>query len=298
MTAFFGEIVALGTAFCWTITSISFEWAGKKVGSLPLNLIRLVLALIFISIFSYFRTGLFFASNASMETWSWLALSGIIGLLIGDLLLFQAFVLIGARVSMLIMALTPPIAAFFGWLILNEHMSPSNLIGMAVTILGIAMVILAKEKNQKTVKMRYPLKGILMAFGGAVGQGLGLVVSKLGMKDYDPFLYTQIRIIAGLLGYVALFFVLGKWKSVFVALSHKKAMMGISAGAVFGPFLGVSLSLLAVQHTTTGIVSTIMSIVPVLIIIPAIIVFKEKITLKEVAGAVIAFGGVVMFFVF
>ncbi|SMO37525.1 Uncharacterized membrane protein [Saccharicrinis carchari] len=298
MTAYFGEMVALATAFCWTITSISFEWAGKKVGSLPLNLIRLVLAFLFISIFSYFRLGLFFASDAPPETWGWLALSGIIGLFIGDLLLFQAFVLIGARVSMLIMALTPPIAAFFGWLILNEQMTPSQLIGMTVTIMGIAMVILAKEKNQKTVQIRYPVKGILMAFGGAVGQGLGLVVSKLGMKDYDPFLATQIRIIAGAAAYIALFFVFSKWKPVFTALHNKKAMIGISTGSFFGPFLGVSFSLLAVQHTTTGIVSTIMSIVPVLIIIPSIIVFKEKVSLKEVAGAVIAFGGVVMFFVF
>ncbi|MGQ1783915.1 MULTISPECIES: DMT family transporter [unclassified Saccharicrinis] len=293
-----GELVSLATAICWTITSLAFESAGKKVGSLPVNLIRLVIAFFLIGIFSFVRSGLFVASDASLNAWGWLAISGIIGFVIGDLLLFQAFVVVGARVSMLIMALTPPIAAFFGWIILNEQMSVSGLIGMTVTIIGIALVIMAKETNSRAVKIRYPVKGILLAFGGAVGQGLGLVFSKLGMKDYDPFLSTQIRILAGIIGFAILFFALGKWKSVFSAVTNKRAMASISIGAVFGPFLGVSLSLLAIQHTTTGIASTIMAIVPVLIIAPAVIVFKEKITPKEIAGAVVAFAGVVMFFIF
>ena len=298
MDSIYGELAALATALCWTITSIAFESAGKRVGSLPVNLIRLVFAFFIIGVFSYFRKGLFLASDATLEAWGWLALSGLIGFVIGDLLLFQAFVVIGARVSMLIMALTPPIAAFFGWLIIDEHMSLTNLIGMTVTIIGISTVILAKENNQGKVKIRYPIKGILLAFGGAVGQGLGLVFSKLGMKDYDPFLSTQIRILAGIIGFSILFFALGKWKTILVAFEDKKGMLGISVGAVFGPFLGVSLSLLAIQHTTTGIASTIMAIVPVLIIAPAILIFKEKITAKEIIGAIIAFAGVVMFFVF
>ncbi|WP_066627145.1 DMT family transporter [Labilibacter marinus] len=298
MSSLIGELTALATAFCWTITSIAFESAGKKVGSLPVNLIRLVFAFFIIGVFSYFRKGLFIASDASSEAWMWLSISGIIGFVIGDLLLFQAFVVIGARVSMLIMALTPPIAAFFGWLILDETMSTTNLIGMTVTIIGIAMVILGKEDKQSKVKIKYPLKGVLLAFGGAVGQGLGLVFSKLGMKDYDPFLSTQIRILAGIIGFSILFFVLGRWKSVFTTFYNKKAMTGISIGSIFGPFLGVSLSLLAIQYTTTGIASTIMAIVPVLIIVPSIVIFKEKISYKEILGAVVAFLGVVMFFVF
>ncbi len=293
-----GESAALVTAICWTITALAFESAGKKVGSLPVNVIRLFFAFFIIGIFSYFRNGLFFASDASLEAWVWLPISGIIGFVIGDLLLFQAFVIIGARVSMLIMALTPPIAAFFGWLILNEKMSAINFLGMAITIVGISIVILAKESGQKIIKMKYPVKGVLLALGGAIGQGLGLVFSKLGMKDYDPFLSTQIRILAGIIGFSILFTVLGKWKNLFAAFKDKTAMFGISIGSFFGPFLGVSLSLLAIQHTTTGIASTIMAIVPVLILIPSIFIYKEKITLKEISGAVVAFLGVVMFFIF
>ncbi len=293
-----GESAALATAICWTITALAFESAGKRVGSLPVNVIRLFFAFFILGIFSYFNKGLFYASDASMEAWIWLSISGLIGFVVGDLLLFQAFVIVGARVSMLIMALTPPIAAFFGWLILNEQMSAINFIGMAITIIGIATVILAKGSDNGIIKMKYPLKGVLLAFGGAVGQGLGLVFSKLGMKDYDPFLSTQIRILAGIIGFTILFFILKKWSNLFAAFRNKKAMVGISIGSIFGPFLGVSLSLIAIQHTTTGIASTIMAIVPVLIIIPSVFIFKEKISFKEISGAIIAFTGVVLFFVF
>ncbi|WP_282038585.1 DMT family transporter [Saccharicrinis aurantiacus] len=293
-----GESAALATAVCWTITAIAFELAGKKVGSLPVNLIRLVIAFFIIGIFSYFRKGMFVATDASNELWLWLSISGIIGFVIGDLLLFQAFVVIGARLSMLIMALSPPMSALLGYFILNENLSFVNMLGMAVTIAGIAIVVLNKETKSDQVEVSYPIKGILLAIGGAFGQALGLVLSKYGMKDYDPFLSTQIRIIAAIVGFAVLFSVLGIWPKVFSALRNKPAMLSISIGSVFGPFLGVSLSLLAIQYTTTGIAATIMSIVPILIIVPSIVIFKEKVKAKEIIGAVIAVCGVILFFAF
>jgi len=81
-------------------------------------------------------------------------------------------------------------------------------------------------------------------------------------------------------------------------LKNKSAMGRIGIGAFFGPFLGVSFSLLAVKYTTTGIASTLMALTPVMIILPARYIFKEKITTKEVVGAFIAVAGVVVFFVF
>ena len=108
------------------------------------------------------------------------------------------------------------------------------------------------------------------AFGGAVGQALGLVLSKLGMKDYDPFAATQIRIIAGIFGYTLLVTVLSRWGSVAVATKNRHGMILTSVGAFFGPFLGVSFSLVAVKYTEAGIASTIMALVPVFIILPAV----------------------------
>lgn len=302
-----GEYAALLTAVFWTITAIAFESAGKKIGSLSTNLIRLFMAFIFIGIYGQVTRGSFIPFDASAHQWMWLSLSGFIGFVIGDLLLFEAYVVIGSRISMLIMSLTPPITAFFGWLLMDEVLTPQNMIGMFLTLLGIMIVVLdrkPKDKNidvkstngKNKIKLSYPIIGILLAFGGAVGQGAGLVLSKFGMQDFDPFAATQIRVITGLVGFTILFIFMKRWKKVIAAVKNKNAMTRLSIGAFFGPFLGVSFSLLSVKHTTTGVASTIMAIVPVLIIPPAVIFFKEKITLKEIIGSLIAVGGVAMFF--
>ncbi|NQU54432.1 MAG: DMT family transporter [Bacteroidetes bacterium] len=298
----FGEIAGVLTAVFWTVTSLAFESAGKKVGSLSVNLIRLVMAFFFIGTYSWIARGFFFPTDASLYQWKWLALSGIIGFVIGDLLLFQAFVVVGARIAMLMMALAPPFAAFIGWILLDEVLSPMSWFGMAITMCGIVIVILKREKTEengkivKKIKSSHSVTGILLAIGGALGQAAGLVISKKGMGEYDAFSATQIRVLTGIVGFTVLFFFMRRWPKVWSALKHKSAMKRITLGAVFGPFLGVSFSLLAVQNTQAGIAATLMAISPVLIIPPAIFLFKEKVNRKEIWGAVITVIGIMLFF--
>ena len=73
-------------------------------------------------------------------------------------------------------------------------------------------------------------------------------------------------------------------------------MTSISIGSFFGPFIGVSFSLIAVKYTSTGVAATLMAIVPVLLIPPSILLKKEKVTWKEITGALIAVLGVATFF--
>ncbi|WP_340111049.1 DMT family transporter [Maribellus mangrovi] len=298
----FGEIAGVLTAVFWTITALAFESAGKKVGSLAVNLIRLVIAFFLVGIYSWITRGFFFPTDATLFNWKWLAFSGLVGFVIGDLLLFESYLFIGARVAMLLMALAPPFAAFIGWLMLGEVLTPMNWLGMAITMSGIVLVILKREKSEengtiiKKLKSNYSLPGILLALGGALGQAAGLVISKKGMGDYDAFSATQIRVLTGIVGFAVLFFFIKRWPRVWTALRNKSAMKRISLGAFFGPFLGVSFSLLAVQHTQTGIAATLMAIVPVLIIGPAVVIFHEKVNWKEIVGAIITVGGVALFF--
>ena len=138
--------------------------------------------------------------------------------------------------------------------------------------------------------------GILLGLGDVLGQAVGLVLSKVGMQGYNPFASTQIRVIAGIAGFAFLFTIMGLWKNAFRALSLRKPMLQLSLGAFFGPFLGVSFSLISIKYANTGIASTIMAIVPVLIIPPSMLLYKEKVTIKEVAGAIVAVLGVALFF--
>ncbi|MCU0846240.1 MAG: DMT family transporter [Spirochaetes bacterium] len=291
-----GELFALLTALCWTVAAMSFEAAGKRVGSLAVNFIRLVLALLFHAIFSLLMRGSLFPLDAPAHAWLWLSLSGLVGFTIGDLLLFRALVVVGARVSMLMMALVPPITALIGWVALGETLSGRSMAGMAITVAGIILVVLKRENGSRRFALTHSITGILLAFGGALGQAGGLILSKYGMSDYDPFASTQIRVIAGTIGFAALFSIMGFWPRVAAGLKNPPALSRITLGAFFGPFLGVSFSLFAVQRTATGIASTIMGLVPVLIIAPAIFIFHEKITAREIAGSALAVTGVALFF--
>jgi drug/metabolite transporter (DMT)-like permease len=292
-----GEFAALLVAVFWTITSLSFESASNKIGSVAVNILRLVIGLIFLSLFNLIRRGLILPSDASPENWKWLILSGLVGFVFGDLFLFKSYTMIGSRFSMLIMTLVPPITAFFSFIILGERMTLFHYLGMTLTFTGIAMAIFSRPGKGEKMSLKLSPKGILYAFGGAVGQALGLVLSKFGMKDYDPFAATQIRIIAGLAGYMLLVTFLARWGSVVKATSNKSGMVATSIGAFFGPFLGVSFSLVAIKYTEAGIASTIMALVPVFIILPAVVLYKQKVTLAEVLGAVVSVGGVALFFV-
>ncbi|WP_461206584.1 DMT family transporter [Clostridium sp. DL1XJH146] len=296
MGLYIGEIAALVSTICWTVCSLSFEAAGKRVGSLAVNFLRLIIGFFLLSLYCYFLRGLFLPTDASIHTWIWLGLSGIVGLVLGDLFLFEAYVEIGARISMLVLSASPPLTAILGYFILGEKLSIISIIGMFITVLGICIVIFKKDTSDK-IKLNHPIKGITFAFLGAFGQSLGLILSKIGMADYNAFAASQIRTIFGILGFAILFFFSKKWTTLKPAIHNKYAMSFITLGAIFGPFIGVSLSLLAVQYTKAGIVSTITSIVPVMIIPPSIFLFKEKITIKEIIGSIVAVLGVTILFI-
>jgi len=291
-----GEFAALLTAFFWTLTALSFEKATKRVGSIPVNIIRLVIGLVFLSTFTLIKRGMLIPLDASSYNWLWLSISGLIGFTFGDLFLFKSYMIIGSRFSMLIMTLVPPITTLIGFFVLGEKLRLLHFFGMTLTFTGIAMAIFNRKEKGEKLKLKLSGRGIVYAFGGAVGQALGLVLSKLGMGDYDAFAATQIRIIAGIAGYVLLISLWSRWGSVIKAFYDREGIKATTTGAFFGPFLGVSFSLVAVRHTEAGIASTIMALVPVFILIPAILIYKQWVTFGEIAGAVLSVGGVALFF--
>lgn len=291
-----GELAALATALCWNISGISFESAGKKVGSLSVNYIRLILGFLFVSLYSLIKRGFFLPIDATLHNWIWLSLSGLIGLTLGDLFLFQAYVEVGTRISMLVMASSPPLTALLGYIFLKEKLDLISLLGMLITVSGIAIVILGKDEGEKKLKLNHSKKGLICAFLGSFGQALGLIISKIGMEGYNALASTQIRIIAGFIGFTVLLFILNKFEDINVAVKDKKAMKEITVGALFGPFIGVTLSLVSLQYTTAGISSTITSITPVTIIPFSIFLLKEKIKLKEILGAILSVTGVAILF--
>ncbi len=292
-----GELAALATAVCWTITALAFESAGRRIGALSLNLIRLVLGFTMLSLYTWVARGLVLPLDATPSAWLWLSVSGIVGFTIGDLCLFRAFVLIGSRLSMLIMALVPPMTAVLGWLIMGELLTAIELGGMALAIVGVVWVVAERQPAASDgTSTRRPPGGVLLAVAGALGQAFGLVLSKLGMGSYDPFAATQIRAIAGIAGFVVVFTVIGWWPRVASAIHDRAAIARTGLGAFFGPFLGVSFSLMAVQLTEAGVAATLMSLTPIMIIVPSALFFGDRITARSVVGAAVAVAGCALLF--
>lgn len=277
-----------------------FSEAARRIGSLNLNLIRLLFALALFMIFQGLTGQDIIPFNAPGHVWMYLSLSGLVGFVFGDLFLFRAFVLIGARLSMLIYASVPVITLFLGWIFLGQTIGLEEFIGILLTLTGIAIVVLFRapaphEPDPAEIihrKKRFS-RGILFCVLGAVGQAGGLIIARLGTgTDFSAFGATQIRVIAGIIGFSVIFLVTGRFKNFVTSIQNPKALSLVVIGAFFGPFLGVSLGLRAAQLTTAGIAATLMAITPVLIIPPSVIIYKEKITVLEILGTVITIAGV------
>ncbi len=326
---YFGELISIAVAVSWMFTALFFEFAGKRIGSLSVNLLRLLFAFFLLGAMLYFTTGSMLPTHADSKTWFWMSISGLVGFVFGDMCLFYSYIIITARFSQLLMTLAPPFAALFGWMLLGEHMSPMGFLGMTVTLTGIAISILKRNQKPATdqalvagtsnltvvvnkfipnLSLHLPLKGVLLGIGGALGQGLGIVLSKHGMNfyaesaagteamQYIPFAATQIRIITGAIGFALIILLTGRGKIFMEGLKDNKAVKAIFGGAIFGPFLGVSLSLMAVQHTNTAIASTIMATTPIIILVPYVLFYKKRVTWIELSGAVLSVVGVSLFF--
>ncbi len=295
-----GQIAALGTAVRWTFTALAFSAAGSRIGSLTVNLIRLAIAVGLLGAFGWLAHGWAVPLDASPHQWIWLSISGLVGFTFGDLCLFRAFVVLGPRLSALVMSLAPAFAAMAGFLLLGETLEASDLLGMGLTMLGVGWASIERrpevplDRGSLDHPQQPTLTGLMLALGGAAGQGGGLVLSKFGMQDYDPFAATQIRVVAGIVGFAAVFQALGWWNRVAAAFSDRRAILYTSIGAFFGPFLGVSLSLLAVKHIASGVAASLMAISPILVI-PAVVVFRgERVSWRGLAGAFVAVAGVMI----
>lgn len=307
--AYIGELISIGVAFSWTATALLSEFGSKRLGNLTLNVLRMGLALLFSLVLFGMVTGSILPPGASTEAAGWMLLSGLVGYVIGDFCLFQCYIIIGSRYGQLFMTLAPLSAALMAWMTLGQQMTGKSVIAMLVTLWGIGISVLGRGDHHK-ISLKLPVNGVLYAIGAAVCQGVGLVLSKIGMDHYEvsmmaeadipewliPFSANFYRCIAGIIGFSLLLFYRDGMAPLREAVHDKKGLSVATATTIFGPFVGVGFSLMAVQYTAAGIASTLMAMTPIIIILPSYWLFHEKITWRSVIGAVISVLGVSLFF--
>ena len=305
-----GEIISLGVAVSWTITAWFADKASRRVGAMVTNVLRLVMATLFLGILLWVTVGHPYPVYADKGAWLWLGLSALVGYVFGDYCLFNCYLYIGPRFGQLMMTLAPPMAAIAGWMMLGETLGWKSILAMVITLCGIGISILSRDSG-KHFKLDLPLKGVLLGIGAGIGQGVGLVLSKIGMAHYAeaipadapslmegmlPFASTMMRAIIGGLGFLIILGLQKGFGKLRGAVKDPVAMKYASIITLFGPAIGVSLSLMAVRYAHAGIASTLMALTPVLIILPEVLINKKKIRLKEIIGLAISITGVALFF--
>ena len=294
-----GEIAALATSFFWSFTSIQFTLAGQRIGSEVVNRTRLVLAVLYLSLAHLLLYGELWPIHAEAFRWGWLGLSGTIGLALGDACLFQAFLLIGTRRAMLLMTLAPVISTLLAWGWLGETLHLAEIGAVLLAVGGIAWVVSERQQTQGASvesKRQYAL-GVLLGLGGALGQALGLVTAKQGLAgDFPSLSATLIRMVVATGVIWLLTLARGQVGATWHALGDKKARLFLVGGALTGPFIGVWLSMVAVQRAHVGIASTLMALSPIIMIPLARWIFHEQISRRSVTGTVVALAGATIIF--
>lgn len=291
---YLGESAALLTSACWALNSVCFTIAGRRVGSASVNLVRLLMAWVLLILLHLALYGQAFPWQAGTARLGWLGISGLIGFAVGDAVLFEAFVLIGARLAMLLMTLSPIFSALLAWLFLGQALSLPKVLAMALTLGGIAWVVWDGGDREPHPHL---WRGVALGVGGALGQSVGLVFSMKGLVGgFPPISANLIRVTAGLAALLLYFVATGRLRGGLGGLRDGRAAAFIGLGAVTGPVLGVVLSLVAISKAPMGVAATLMSLSPVILLPVSRFGFGERVGWHAILGTLLALAGAAALF--
>jgi drug/metabolite transporter (DMT)-like permease len=297
--SFIGELAGLLTSVAWSGTSVLFTKATQQVGSLIVNRVRVILAMLFLVLLNLAFYGYLLPFNAGLDRWIWFMLSGAIGYALGDAFLFRSFAAIGAQRGMLMMSLAPLLSAGMAWIFFGEILSAMQMLGVLLTLAGVTWVILRRKRDADVdLHAGSTLEGVLFGLGAAIGQAVGFVLSKQGLAgDFPPLAGNSIRMLAAVIILWALASMQGKTRETIDCMREQPKVLGWLALAAFtGPVLGATLSLFALQHTQVGIASTLIALPPVFLLPVSWLVFKEKFDWGAVLGTLVSIAGIAVLF--
>lgn len=297
-----GEFAALGCAFASAITIALFTHLSGKIGVFTLTLFRLLLGMIFIGLIHYLSTGVFLEAYSDRTQLYYLIASGVIGFSIGDLFLFRSSVMLGPRLGVLIFVTYVPMATLMAMPLLGERPGFYATVGMAATLVGIAIVVMTRRSHGKDASEFIPKNlpvGVVLGLCGAFCQALALVLSKMAMEGNDTTAMNAlfVRLLAAVVAIWVGGFILRRSQRAIKTFLGWKTLGWTAVGAFMGPVVSVWLSLIAVRYTYTGVATTIMALTPITIIPIAQLTHREKITPWIIFGTLVAIAGVALLFV-
>ena len=259
------ELAALGTATCWALTGLIASDAIRAIGAFHFNLVRQVFVSLLLVVLVTLTGGW---QGLSLHHLAVLALSGVIGILLGDTLNFAAVGRLGPRRAGAIFALNAPMAALLGWTLLGEALPVQAFVGIAIAATGVALAVLGRPRQDahRFETLRGTLVvGALFGLGAALGQATGSLIARPVMAaGLDPYLASLARVGAS-----------GLAMAVLAATPlappgpgpvSRLAVVEALVTAVIGLLLGMTLFLYALQGAEMGIIATLSATSPVIIL--------------------------------
>jgi len=294
-----GEAAALAAAMCWAVGAHLWGRIARTANVAPgaLNLGKC-----FAGALVFALTGLVMGGRAIPDlparTMAWLALSGVLGLTLGDGAYFGAMSILGVRRALLLLSTAPVFTAVGGALWLGEPPSPSEVASIAAVLVGVGVVVHEQQPEGALHQPAVPSKGtallgVVFGIGSGVGQAAGSLVSRAAMADgVSPLDTALVRVPAALAGIVLLAGATGRLVPWARSLARPRLLAAISGAAFVGTYLGIWLAQLAIGRSrSTAVASTLLATSPIFALPLGRWLNAERITLRALGGTLLACAG-------
>lgn len=293
---FSGELAALSAAFLWAVASVVYRRLGVKISPLRLNFYKGVIAIALLILTLLAQRDI--VNALKLYPVAILSISGIVGIGLGDTAYFAALNSLGARRTLLLETLSPPIGAFLALVFIGERLTASAWCGIILTLIGIIWVI--SERNPITVEHHTNQKlGIVWGVLGAIAQAFGAVISRFALlnSNISPLTSALVRLTAGtIVVWLLLVVIESRQTSSTKPQLSIRNWSAVAIAAFGGTYLGIWLQQTSLKFAPTGIAQTLLATSP-LFILPIVALMGERISLRAVLGVFIALGGVAFLFV-
>jgi drug/metabolite transporter (DMT)-like permease len=292
---FDGELAALGAAFLWALSAVVYAHLGAKIPPMALNMSKGVIAIALIAL-TLIVQGNYLSTEMGAVPIGFLLLSGILGIGFGDTFYFEALNNLGARRTLLLEALAPPLSALLALIFLQESLNSRAWAGIFLTVLGVAWVVSERVPGSGG-KALNPRRGISFALLSALGQATGAVLSRAALAEttISPLWSTLLRLIGGVLVLLLWLPLQPQSHQGFKPLQSKQLLGIIAVTALFSTYLGIVLQQTAIKYTATGIAQALIATSP-LFVLPIAIWMGEKVSFRALLGVLVALGGIGLLF--
>ncbi|MCG3180144.1 MAG: hypothetical protein BIFFINMI_02499 [Phycisphaerae bacterium] len=300
------DLAGLTTAFLWSLSALAWSMAGRRVGSVAVWAIRIALAAVVLMAAHWVLRGRPWPTGIDGESLALMVASGVLGATVADLLLFRGLLLLGPRQGMLIMSLSPFMAALFALAMMRETLGLQAVAGITLTVGGIAWVLAEREGRRAWQCPPGDFRtGVLLCIAATVVVSIGYVLSRMGMlpgpryfsaggprTGIEPLSATVIRVGSATAASWLALPLMGRLGRTLSAFRDRRAMAIVVAGTIVGPVVGIWMSMVALEGAKSGIAVALINTSPLMLIPIAYLAYGERPSWRTVGGTALAIAGV------